>query len=322
MVATAPGEPTAGSLSAMGKVSVVIPCVNRSDLLCRAVRSVLAQTHSDVEVLVVDDGSSEDLRVGLDPVWDDRIRILRNDTNRGGGFSRRRGALEATGAFVAFLDSDDWWVLTKLERQLAVAAAQPDDRYVLTAKHNLVVAERFRTLPRRVIAPGTAVSDFVYSQHGVLPTSSILLPARLAKEITFDPDLRVSQETDFLLRLQKAGTRVIQLDEPLSFFDANPRPDRVSYNPHNIERSKAWFDRVSGDWSSEARKAYYFTDLAIRCANNGRRAEALRYFFKGVRPDYGIERIARVFVRVLLAGPPPAPVLRLLFMLRAKSEAR
>ncbi|WGF87257.1 glycosyltransferase family 2 protein [Marinivivus vitaminiproducens] len=305
-----------------GKVSVVIPCFNRSDLLCRAIGSVLGQTRPDVEILVVDDCSTEDLRAGLAPVWDERVRILRNDTNRGGGYSRRRGALEATGDYVAFLDSDDWWVPEKLERQLAVAATQPDDRFVLTAKHNLVVAERFRVLPRHVIAPDTKVSDFVYTQHGTLPTSSILLPAGLAKEITFDPDLRVSQETDFLIRLQKAGARVIQLDEPLSFFDANPRPDRVSYNPQNIERSKAWFDRVSGDWSVEARKAYYFADLAIRCANNGRRGEALRYFFKGVRPSYGVERIARVLARVLLAGPPPAPVLRLLFMLRAKSEAR
>ena len=108
-------------------VSVIIPTYNRAHLLPRALESVLAQTFEDLEVLVVDDGSTD----GTEAVvtgYDDRVRYLRQPQNAGVSAARNRGLREARGEFVAFLDSDDEWFPEKLARQV----------------------ERFRELPDRV----------------------------------------------------------------------------------------------------------------------------------------------------------------------------
>ena len=86
--------------------SVVIPVYNRAHILGRALESVLAQSFGDFEVVVVDDGSTDNPSTVVDSLWDDRIRYLRQD-NRGGGAARNLGIDAAHGRFVAFLDSDD-----------------------------------------------------------------------------------------------------------------------------------------------------------------------------------------------------------------------
>src|SRR5262245_47409787 len=95
-----------------GLVSVLVPTYNRSKLVRRAVESALAQSYRRLEVLVVDDGSSDDTRQvieGMDP----RVRYIRQ-ANAGVSAARNRGIAEARGEFVAFLDSDDEWLPWKL----------------------------------------------------------------------------------------------------------------------------------------------------------------------------------------------------------------
>ena len=105
----------------MPAVSVVIPTHDRPDLLLRAVASVLAQTVTDLEVVVVDDGSARPVEV-----HDDRVTVLRHDTALGAPAARNTGVAASTGDVVAFLDDDDQWLPTKLARQLAVLEARDD----------------------------------------------------------------------------------------------------------------------------------------------------------------------------------------------------
>ena len=104
-------------------VSVVIPTFERADRVCLAVASALAQTMGDLEVIVVDDCSSDDTVTRLEALRDPRVRVLRHETNRGGNAARATGIAAATGEWVAFLDSDDTWAANKLERQLARLAS-------------------------------------------------------------------------------------------------------------------------------------------------------------------------------------------------------
>ncbi len=101
-------------------VSVVIPFYSNADWLYEAVDSVLAQTHSALEILVVDDGSPEHLDAAR--LADERIIVTRQP-NAGPGPARNRGISLATGEFIAFLDSDDLWKPEKVERQLALMQA-------------------------------------------------------------------------------------------------------------------------------------------------------------------------------------------------------
>jgi glycosyltransferase involved in cell wall biosynthesis len=113
-----------------GQVSVVIPTFNRSALCKVAVESVLAQTGGLLEVIVVDDGSSDDTE-GVIKGMDDRVRYVRQE-NAGVSAARNRGMEQARGEFIALLDSDDSWLPWKLEAQLEVFRRFPEAGMVWT----------------------------------------------------------------------------------------------------------------------------------------------------------------------------------------------
>lgn len=99
-------------------VSVIVPAFNRRDSIVDAVRSVLRQTFRDIEVLVVDDGSTDDTIAALGAVDDPRVRLLAHTTNRGVSAARNTGLREAAADWIAFQDSDDEWLPAKLEKQM------------------------------------------------------------------------------------------------------------------------------------------------------------------------------------------------------------
>ena len=98
----------------MPAVSIVIPCFNRAEYLRLALSSVCAQTFTDWECIVVDDGSTEDLSFAMD--IDPRIRLFRQ-RNMGISAARNRGIFGSIGSYIAFLDSDDLWMPEKLALQ-------------------------------------------------------------------------------------------------------------------------------------------------------------------------------------------------------------
>jgi len=99
-------------------VSVVIPTYNRSHLITRAINSVLHQTYKNLECIVVDDASTDNTGELVHSINDDRIIYLRHDNNKYTSASRNTGIKNAKGKFIAFLDDDDVWLSTKLEKQV------------------------------------------------------------------------------------------------------------------------------------------------------------------------------------------------------------
>jgi glycosyltransferase involved in cell wall biosynthesis len=116
-------------MSEHGLVSVVIPAFNAERYLGPAIESVLTQTYSDLELVVVDDGSTDGTASVVEACRDSRVRLLRQ-SNAGVGAARNRGLEATTGSWVGFLDADDMWFPAKLERQLTVFAAAPELRAV------------------------------------------------------------------------------------------------------------------------------------------------------------------------------------------------
>ncbi len=108
-------------------VSVVIPVYNRAESITRAIDSVLAQTLDDLEILVVDDASSDATPEIVRQYDDPRVRVFRHETNRGGSAARNTGIEHARGNYVAFLDSDDEWLPQKLEKQVDCLRARSDE---------------------------------------------------------------------------------------------------------------------------------------------------------------------------------------------------
>lgn len=103
-------------------VTVILPTRNRAHVLRRAIDSVLAQTHRELELIVVDDGSTDATAATLAGVADPRLRVLHRERGGGAAAARNAGLALARGDFVAFLDDDDFWLVQKLEKQLAAFA--------------------------------------------------------------------------------------------------------------------------------------------------------------------------------------------------------
>ena len=117
-------------------LSVVIPTWNRAHLVCDAIDSALNQRPGEVEVIVVDDGSTDGTMQCLEDRYGDAIRVLRLGNRSGAGASRNGGVALARGEFVAFLDSDDVWLPGKLEAELRVFERFPDAEAVLSDSQN------------------------------------------------------------------------------------------------------------------------------------------------------------------------------------------
>jgi len=107
-------------------LSVVIPTWNRARLVCEAVESALSQRNGQVEVIVVDDGSTDDTGNILTRSFGSRIHLLRQPNRRGVGAARNAGIRLANGELVAFLDSDDLWLPGKLDAELRLLEQFPD----------------------------------------------------------------------------------------------------------------------------------------------------------------------------------------------------
>ena len=116
----------------MDIVSVILPTYNRANYIKDAIESVLNQTYRNIELIIIDDGSTDNTQAVIEPyLKDNRIRYIRRE-NSGAAAARNKGLALKTGKYVAFIDSDDIWEKDKLEIQLAVMNSIPDAAIVFS----------------------------------------------------------------------------------------------------------------------------------------------------------------------------------------------
>lgn len=196
-------------------VTVVVPAYNAAAFISRAVDSVLAQTFADFELLVVDDGSTDDTRAVL-ASYGGRIRVLAK-TNGGPAAARNHGLRQAQGRYIAFLDADDHWRPEKLERQVQLLHSRLDVGFCSTATAVVDTAgapagdwpcyNASDPLPDTLFMRGAAISG---STSGVLARRALLDALG-----GFDETLRGFEDPDLWIRLSaRAGYACIA--EPLT----------------------------------------------------------------------------------------------------------
>ena len=196
-------------------VSVVIPTYNRPEATERAARSVLAQTHRALELLVIDDGSTDDTAARVERIGDPRLRVVRQE-NGGVARARNRGLAEARGAYVAFLDSDDEWRPDKLARQVAAMEAAPARVGFCSTGAEIRSAagvERCGPGPR-----GNAFAALLLTNHVHAPTSCGLIRREVHEAVGgFDPTLPAIEDWEWLQRVARLYDLEV-VDAPLTIY--------------------------------------------------------------------------------------------------------
>ncbi len=183
----------------MKDVSVIVPTFNRADRVVRAVSSVLAQTFPALEIIVVDDGSTDHTQKVLIP-FKDRIRTITLSANQGVSRARNRGIQSAMAPFIAFLDSDDHWLPDKLAVQAAFFETHPRARICQTDEIWMRRGRRVNPKNRHIKPSGDI---FVPSLKLCLVSpSAVMLKRSLLDEVgLFDETLPACEDYDLWLRI-------------------------------------------------------------------------------------------------------------------------
>jgi len=219
-------------------VSVYLPTRNRADQLAHAVESVLAQTYGAIELVVVDDASSDGTAEYLNrrAKTDPRLKVIRSPRTQGGAAARNIGILSAKGEFVTGLDDDDEFLPDRVElfmeswNRLTAEGITPSCLYAQEIWTRNGVPFRV-TRKRRVVT----ASDMFEENH---VGNQIFAPRRhfIAAGL-FDETLPAWQDFEFFMRVIEAFGPAYLVDKPTYSYDATPRSDRISEQPARIRQA-------------------------------------------------------------------------------------
>ena len=217
----------------MPLVSVIIPTCRRPKLCMRALEGVLAQTHGDFEVIVVVDGPNAETLELLKAQTDKRVKVIHNEISRGGPEARNIGVAAASGAWIAFLDDDDEWLPTKLERQLAMAGS-PERAVVVTCLSHIVTPKTRFIWPRRIYDGTQPFDEYMFDRRSFFrgetfcQTTSIMMPRWLFNEFKF-PSIHQHEDWDLLIKATKARhAEVVTVPEALVIIHTEEQRESLS----------------------------------------------------------------------------------------------
>jgi glycosyltransferase involved in cell wall biosynthesis len=188
-------------------VSVVIPVFNGERFLREAVQSVLDQKYSPVEIIVVDDGSTDGTATVARSL--ETVRYL-YQTNQGPAAARNRGIEQAKGSLIAFADADDLWPSGKLELQLPYLISDPEIDIVLGRIQQVLLSE--------TVDGPTQATEFGETGFSVNLGSAVIRTSVFERVGLFDETMRYSEDVDWFMRARESGAAIVTIDAVTLFY--------------------------------------------------------------------------------------------------------
>ena len=230
------------------KISVIIPTYNRKDTLIRAIESIYKQSYLANEIIVVDDHSSFSVKKLLKDY--DKVKVIRNKENIGAAQSRNIGFNKAKGDYVAFLDSDDYWDIYKLEKQISIIHKYPEtgiiycDQFVVDLNNNILKTDNHLI--------DKNIWNYLLNGWTAPNTSTLLIRNDIFKNLGgFDYDLKSCQEHDLWMNIAFKNEKVKFSSDKLSYYCMGEK-NRISFDYHNrINGAKFFLNK----WKSEIIKS-------------------------------------------------------------------
>ncbi len=258
-------------------VSVIVPTHNRPQLLSLTLHSVLWQQGVELEVLVVDDGSTDDVGGVIEKLGEPRVRLLRHESPQGVSVARNRGVAEASGSWIAFVDDDDLWAPDKLASQVR-AAEQAGSRWAYAGAVN--VTEDLRLLGG---APPADPVEVVAAlpRTNLIPggCSGVVVRRDLLPSEPFDPSLSTFADWDLWIRLSRLA-RPVGVKRPL-----------VGYRVHGSNMSRdtprkfAELAVIDKRYGGPVDRVGFYRHLARISLRAGRHRDAFRHYLQAATVD-------------------------------------
>lgn len=184
------------------KISVIIPTYNRAKLLIKSLSSVLNQTYNNIELIIVDDGSTDDTKKIIDKINDNRIKYIKLRNNKGPGYARNLGIKYSKGNYIAFQDSDDIFHKDKLEKQINNLKRMNSD--LDFCKICIHFSDSFKvfipTIEQEIkIFKNEILNQLLYGNF--ISTQSILVKKNIIRNYLFDCQLSRLLDYDLILRM-------------------------------------------------------------------------------------------------------------------------
>lgn len=242
------------------KISVIIPTYNRESLICRSVKSVLENTYKNIEVIVVDDGSTDNTSEIIKEINDKRFKYIKLRKNRGACYARNLGIKKSTGKYIAFQDSDDLFHKDKLEKQIKNLIKNNSDLdfcKILIHETNYdafiptnELEEKFNKQPfNTLLCSGNFIS-----------TQAILAKKEIFNKMQFDTTLPRFQDFDLILRISNKY-KISYTNEAL--VELYRQEDSISRNSDKLKMACANMIAKKYDLTEENRNKLNYTLISI-----------------------------------------------------------
>ena len=237
------------------KISVIIPTYNRKNIIGKSIKSVLNQTYTNLEVIVVDDGSSDHTEEVIKKIKDERIKYIKLTENNGGSNARNIGIKQATGKFISFQDSDDIFYHEKLERQM---------NNIINKKSNLDFCKikvifnssRSHFVPNqnqeKNIISGNIFNELI-SRGNFISTQSILVRKNFIEKFYFDTQMPRLQDYELILRMIPK-VKISYTNEVL--VDINIQKDSIQNSKEKLKKAIQILLNKNFNFNSDQKKQF------------------------------------------------------------------
>lgn len=272
----------------MTTVSVIIPTYNRGYIVERAIKSVLAQSFSDFELLLIDDGSTDNTKSVIEKIKDERIKYIYKP-NGGVSSARNMGISQAKGKYVAFLDSDDTWPGNFL--QVMISKLSENSEYDV-AYTSTIVSKEGRIKNSRDSHRGVSgsISIELFKNSFIWPMTVLIRKAAL-ENFCFDEQLHNSEDNDAFLRLSLKSKFLFVQESKVTRYSSKDAHSELSYISGSCNRGRSlerFYFHLGGDKIVPKSIAYkkisrVYRRAAERHCKGGSRTAAIKLFKKAIK---------------------------------------
>ncbi|WP_272152050.1 glycosyltransferase family 2 protein [Tenacibaculum aiptasiae] len=273
-------------------ISVVIPTYNRADIISKSIESVLNQTYRNIELIIVDDGSTDDTVKNLREIKDKRLRIVQLEKNSGMCAARNAGAKVANGVYIAVQDSDVIWDEKKIERQY---------EHIKNTNFDITFCRVSRGIENGIMTTiprdNFTLNDDIYKMlltGNFIDSPTILMKKKVTDLVEFDPIVRRFTDWDFSLRALKSGFSIGYLPELL--VTSYIQNDSTSNTENEYESLKFIYNRFKEDIDLYPEvKAICLYNFGAICSSSNRKS-AIMYFRESLKLKFFWKTVIRLIL--------------------------